>query len=396
MKTQAKKPNALPRLLLALALLAAGIAVLALHFTPPPSAFLSQTDPVAEPGSRAEVTEIDIAQARGYSGDGWTLYFTEPQDESMRDYQGGIDSALADAISQVENTLDIAVFDLDSPTIAQAIRAAHDRGVSVRIVADDEHGLDNPDSELLLDLRAAGIPVVDDGRSALMHNKFMILDGRTVWTGSMNYTVNGAYRHNNNALVLDDPQAAAVFQAEFDEMFARREFGARSTNDGEQTIPLGEGEISVIFAPEGYALPALLREIESARESVHFMTFVFSLEELASAMLRQSHENEVDLRGIFERRSALASWSQLPLLYCAGANMRRDGNYFYLHHKVIIIDERVVITGSFNFSKSATRSNDENLLIIRDETIAGLYMDEWRRLWDSATRVYEGLVDCGD
>ena len=396
MKKKTKNPGSRARLLLALALLAAGIAVLALHLTPPPSAFLSQSDPVESQTSRIGVTEVDIAHARGYSGDGWTLFFTEPQHESERDYKNGIDKVLADAIDQVENTLDIAVFDLDSPTIAQAIRAAHERGVSARIVADNQHGVNNPDSDMLLDLRAAGIPVVDDGRSALMHNKFMILDGRTVWTGSMNYTVNGAYRHNNNALVIHDPQAAAIFQAEFDEMFARREFGARSTDDGAQTIPLGEGEISVIFAPEGYALPAILQEVESARESVHFMTFVFSLEELSSAMLRQSHENEVDLRGIFERRNSLASWSQLPLLYCAGANMRRDGNYFYLHHKVIIIDERVVITGSFNFSKSATRSNDENLLIIRDETIAGLYMDEWRRLWDSATRVYEDLVDCGD
>ena len=125
------------------------------------------------------------------------------------------------------------------------------------------------------------------------------------------------------------------------------------------------------------------------------MTFVFSLEELALAMLRQTEEHDVRVRGIFERRSSLADWSVLPELYCAGAGVRQDGNANLLHHKVIIIDEGTVIAGSFNFSRSAARSNDENLLIIRHPDIAALYLDEWRRQWDSATRIREDMVDCG-
>ncbi|MCY3575232.1 MAG: phospholipase D-like domain-containing protein [Chloroflexi bacterium] len=345
---------------------------------------------------RYRPSQLDIEFGRGYEGAGWQLYFTEPSSIAARaDYRGGIDSQLAKAIDEAQLSLDVAVFDLDNPTIAAAILAAQERELAVRIVADDEHGLRNEDSDLLRELRAAGLPIIDDGRSSLMHNKFMILDGRTVWTGSMNYTINGAYRHNNNVLALDDARAVAAFQAEFDEMFLRREFGARSTDAGTQSFGLGTGEASITFGAEGDEIAAILKEINSARQSIHFMVFVFSLDELALAMLRQTEEHAVPVRGIFERRGSLADWSVLPVLYCAGAEARQDGNPNYLHHKVIIIDAATVITGSFNFSKSAARGNDENLLIIRHPEIAALYLDEWRRQWDSATRIREGTVDCG-
>ena len=74
--------------------------------------------------------------------------------------------------------------------------------------------------------------------------------------------------------------------------------------------------------------------------------------------------------------------------------MRQDGSRYVLHHKVIIIDEQTVITGSFNFSKSAAQRNDENIVIIRDATIAGLYLDEWKRIWGSAAELAPDAVDC--
>ncbi len=341
-------------------------------------------------------SQLAIGFGRGYSGAGWQLYFTEPSSAAARaDYAGGLDRQLAEAIDQVSESLDVAVFDLDNPAIAAAILAAQRRGAAVRMVADDEHGLHNEDSDWLHQLRAAGVPIVDDERSALMHNKFMILDGKTVWTGSMNYTVNGAYRHNNNVLALNDARAVAAFQTEFEEMFLHKEFGLRSSDAGVQTFALGAGEVSILFGAEGDEITVMLNEIASARHSIHFMTFVFSLDELAHAMLRQTEEHAVQVRGIFERRNSLASWSVLPTLYCAGAGLRQDGNPNLLHHKVIIIDAETVITGSLNFSKNAVHSNDENLLIIRHPEIAALYLDEWQRQWDSATRIRESLVDCG-
>ena len=156
-------------------------------------------------------SRVQFTFGRGYIGDGWQLYFNEPDASAVREsYAGGIDTALAAAIARTQDRLDIAAFEMNSEAIYQAILAAHRRGVAVRIIADDEHGLYDSKNEALRNLQAEGIAVVDDARSGLMHNKYMILDSRTVWTGSWNYTVNGTYRNNNNALVLENALAVAA------------------------------------------------------------------------------------------------------------------------------------------------------------------------------------------
>ena len=53
-----------------------------------------------------------------------------------------------------------------------------------------------------------------------------------------------------------------------------------------------------------------------------------------------------------------------------------------------------MITGSFNFSRSAAESNDENIVIIRNAGVAGLYLEEWRRVWESAKELAPDEVVC--
>lgn len=361
---------------------------------PSPAARSSMPGTVATAPAQA-YREVQFNFGRGYIGDGWRLYFNEPDASADRSaYQGGIEQALVDAIDQTRESLDIAVFEMNSEPIYQALLEAHQRGVALRIVTDDEHGLNDSKNVALRQLQAAGIPLVDDGRSGLMHNKFMILDGRTVWTGSWNYTVNGAYRNNNNALVLESEVAAAAYRTEFDEMFERAEFGTTSRDDGIVNFSYAGGDVSIIFGSEADEVSALRAAIAAAERSIHIMTFIFSLEELAEAILLKAAQEDIAVRGIFEKRNSAASWSQLPALHCAGAEMRQDGNPHTLHHKVIIVDGSTVITGSFNFSKNAAKSNDENILIIRHEAIAGLYLDEWRRIWDGAAELAPDAVQC--
>ena len=339
--------------------------------------------------------EVQYRFGRGYIGEDWQLYFNQPDAGAERaDYVGGIEDALAASIDKSIRSLDIAAFELNSDAIFTAILRAHRRGVTVRIVTDDKHGLEDARDSAIRDLQRAGIPVVDDGRAGLMHNKFIIVDGRIVWTGSWNLTVNGSYRNNNNALVLDDSRAARAYQDEFEEMFLRGEFGPRSSDDGVVSFRRGDGEVSIIFASEADELSALIEEIARAESAIRFMVFVFSLDELAEAMLQQTTDPAITIQGIFEKRNSTASWSQLPALHCAGAAIRQDGNRYILHHKVIILDEDTVITGSFNYSGSAANRNDENIIIIRDAAIAALYLDEWRRMWDGAEELAPDEVVC--
>ncbi len=343
----------------------------------------------------ATYAEVEFDFGRGFADSGWQVYFNEPDESSDRsEYAGGLDEVFASAIDRAVSTLDLAAFELNSDAIRAAIAAAHERGVRVRILTDDVHGLQDERDPHLRDLLALGISVTGDGRSGLMHNKFAIIDQREVWTGSWNYTVNGSYRNNNNVLALASLEAAAAYHDEFDEMYLRGEFGKTSVDDGPISFALGDGEVTIVFAAEADEISALEAEIARARHSIRFMTFVFSLNELADAMLERAAIADVTIEGVFENRNSTASWSQLPALHCAGAAIRQDGNRYILHHKVILIDDVTVITGSFNYSRSAAERNDENIVIIRHAAIAALYRDEWQRIWDSAEALAPDEVNC--
>ncbi len=335
--------------------------------------------------STGDFTEIDIPLGLGYQGDFWQLFFTVPSNTRDRSqYVNGVDIRVAAAIDTAQNTIDIAAFELNNVVITDALVAAHERGVTVRVVTDDEHGLEDDDSTIV-ELELAGIPIVDDERSALMHNKFIIIDGITVWLGSMNYTMNGVYRNNNNAISLRSRRAVEVYQAEFNEMFERHEFGPRSDDSNTGNFSQDGVPIQIYFASENEVIDVLLAEIGNAQSTIRFMTFSFTRDDLGIAVLERA-EAGVDVQGVFERTGSETQFAEMPRMLCAGLDVRQDGNNGILHHKVFIIDESTVITGSFNYSNNAVESNDENVLIIRDGDIAALYMDEFLRVQSIATR----------
>ncbi len=395
--------SAAPRHLAGLFLAALVLALalqLALAPVPPPAGLQDAAAPgeglpypAAHDGSPS-AGALRLPRGFGTIGDYWSVYFSAPPalrrsgdrpdgSYDSEDRSGGIDVPLAAAMDAARVSLDIAAFELNNPLLAEAILAAAARGLRVRVVTDDEHGLRASDG-LIDQLQAAGIPVVDDGRSALMHNKFVLIDSASVWTGSMNLTINGAGRHNNNLLELRSTEAARRYQAEFDEMFAQGRFGPRSPQG--ETVPLETetGRIAIYFGPEDDLAAALGDALAGAQESIRFMAFSFTLDDLGAALLRQAAAG-VTVQGVFERVGSESVWSELGPLYCAGLEMRQDGNPFLLHHKVFIIDDETVVTGSANFSANGTESNDENLLVIKDPALAAAYAAEFARRRDEAS-----------
>lgn len=340
---------------------------------PPPG-----TQVASVPGA---VSTISLPLGVGAVKDFWQVYFTLPSGSSdAATYNGGIDVALASALAGVQQTLDIAAYEFNNPLLTQAVLDAKARGVRVRVVTDNNDGLGGATTTLgqLVD---AGIPVVTDERGALMHNKFMILDGTTVWTGSWNYTINDTYRNNNNALALRSQRVVQNYQVEFDEMFAEGQFGPTSRSNTPNVSFTQDGvPIQVYFGPEDAVIPAVRDAILQADTSIRFMTFSFTVDELAHAILERAVDG-VSVQGIFERVGSETRFSELTPLHCAGLDVRQDGNPYILHHKVFIIDDDTVVTGSFNFSANAAGSNDENLLIIQDADLAAQYLAEFDRRW---------------
>lgn len=320
-----------------------------------------------------------LTYALGFQRDFWRVYFTSPVGSNDRSlWKGGMEDELVKAINTATRTLDIAAYEWESEKMTEAVLAAVERQVAVRMVVDTENALENPDTTLG-ELEAAGIPIIDDKRSAFMHNKFIVIDGLTVWTGSMNYQPNDFFRNNNNVLMLRSRNAAEVFTTEFNEMFVNQQFGVRSPATNTGNFTQDGTAIQILFAPENAVMAQIIQEINAAQTQIRFAAFSFTDFDLAAAML-QRKEAGVGVSGIFETTGSQTEASELRYLYCAGVPVFQDGNPGILHNKMIIIDGQTVISGSFNFSSNAANNNDENLLIIRNADIAALYLQEWERL----------------
>lgn len=352
--------------------------------TAPPSA--TARPATAVPGATtvanaSGVTPLTIGQGFGARKGFWEVYFTAPTGSSRSaDYVNGIDVPLANALGQAQRTVDIAAFEFNNPVLTRAVLDAKSRGVRIRMVVDDEHGIEDEDTTLG-QFEDAGIEIVPDNRSALMHDKFMIIDSSVVWTGSWNYTINDTYRNNNSAMSFRSRRMVENYQREFDEMFTGKKFGPRSTSDTPNPDFSQDGtRIQTFFAAEDQVIPAILTTVQGAERAIRFMAFSFTVDEI-SQVIEQRAQDGVTVQGIFETTGSETAFSELTTLFCDGLQVRQDGNRFILHHKVFIIDDDTVIVGSFNFSASATNSNDENMVIIEDRDLAAQYIAEFNRRW---------------
>jgi phosphatidylserine/phosphatidylglycerophosphate/cardiolipin synthase-like enzyme len=330
----------------------------------------------------------DPATTVGGGGDHWEVYFTDPQSTADADgLRGTVAEKLIGYVDTAERTIHVAAFEFDLIPVAEAMVAARQRGVDVRLITDDEYGIEADESEgieLFNMLGRAGIPVREDGRSALMHNKFWIFDDQTVWTGSANPTANDSLRNNNNVLVLESPRVAAIYEREFEEMW-HGDFGPGSPSGLERQDVTIEGmPVQVLFGPEDDVIPHLVRLVEGARHSIRFMAYSFTHDELGDAVSARARDG-IDVAGIVETRGSKTEHSEMTKLHCAGVYVRQDGNPRAFHHKVLMIDDQTVVTGSLNFSHSADESNDENVVILRNTDVADRYQREFDRRWTEAS-----------
>ena len=259
--------------------------------------------------------------------------------------------------------------------MADALIQAKSRGVSVKVVTDTDNYALNAVRRLL----EAGIEVVPDNRKSIMHNKFVIVDAHYVWTGSFNFTDNCAGRNDNNALILESPELAAGYIAKFDEYWDGK-FSVQAKQRSVNTrVKAGSIPIQYAFSPSDGIRNIILEELSQAQKSVDVMAFSFTNNDLA-LKLAELIRRGVRVRCVFDNGQAGSKYSRKSYLRKAGAlvypSPNRTGK---MHHKVIIIDNKTVITGSYNYSRNAEELNDENIVILRCPAIAHYYTKEFKR-----------------
>jgi hypothetical protein len=309
-------------------------------------------------------------------------------------------------IDAATSSIDICFYNVDSTYIYSALIAAHnERGVRVRIITDDSR----LDANWVWRVRAAGIPVWTDsigpGRANLMHNKFAVFDYRDgnpandwVWTGSVNIDV-GSF-NADNALEIQDSGLAHAYTIEFEQMWggpdslpdpAQAEFHSGKTDRlPRHRFPVGPDTFLLYFSPQNHPVDTITRFAGQAQQEIGFCIYSYTWRNLALTMLDRA-QHAVWVGGVFDRGESTAAYSYFDSLRLWGMPVYIDkfgNNSNLLHEKIMVIDSRMVATGSVNWSNAGNSSNDENSLIAFSPAIAARYRNEISTRFNEAGGAY--------
>jgi phosphatidylserine/phosphatidylglycerophosphate/cardiolipin synthase-like enzyme len=333
-----------------------------------------------EPTSQAPVS-IPLKVGYGFDGGWYQVYFTDPGNSFSSQLSGGVDGPLVEAINSARQSVDVAAYSLSLNSVRNALIDAHQRGVAVRVVMESEN-MDRSDPQRLIE---AGVPLVGDQREGLMHNKFIVIDRSEVWTGSMNFTEGGAYTDNNNLIRIRSTQLAENYTTEFEEMFLKdvysSEQGVETLN---QVIKVNETRLENFYSPDDGTAQRIIELLNNSTDSIYFLAYSFTNDEFGQILIRKSGGG-LEVSGVMDEEQVNSNQgTEFDPLSQAGIDVRLDGNLELMHHKVFIIDEKIVVLGSYNFSRNAETVNDENSLIIFSPEIAKLFLQEFQRIYFQA------------
>ena len=335
--------------------------------TPPPAPETAEA--TEEP--TLTLTEAPLPAGYGAHGPWIDIYFTDPESPLASQETGGPDQPLVDAIDAARLTVDVAVYSMSLRSVRDALIRAQERGVEVRMVMES----DNMDGSAPQALLEAGIPILGDRREGLMHDKFVVIDRSEVWLGSMNFTYSGTYEDNNQLFHIRSVKMAENYTVEFEEMFLDDKFGddilAETPNP---QFSIDDTDIEVYFSPDDGVAAHIIDILSNAEESIYFMAFSFTTDEFGE-IIREKAQDGLTVAGVMEEQQVKSNIGTEydPFKY-AGLDVFIDGNEGQMHHKTMIVDEKIVITGSYNFSRSAEIRNDENIVVFYSEPIAAFYL----------------------
>ena len=257
-----------------------------------------------------------------------------------------------------------ALYDLDVPEIIEALKA---KNANLLMDEDNYFGY--------------GEKIIGSG---LMHNKFWLIDNPVekdyVITGSLNPTKNDINKNDNNLVIISSEYIRRNYEDEFNEIKDKQ----KDKPTLYKRIILSGSQLANYFCPDDGCEDKVLGTLKTAKKSVYFMTFSFTSDPIGGYLI--SRKNELDVKGVFDESQVNSQKQYTEYYKMLDSNMKvkLDGNPAKLHHKVFIIDNTTVITGSYNPTKGGTEKNDENIIIIHDQGIAAKFMKEFERVWQIA------------
>jgi phosphatidylserine/phosphatidylglycerophosphate/cardiolipin synthase-like enzyme len=316
-----------------------------------------------------------------------------------------IEQAICRFIAEAEESLDIAVQELDSEAIAQSILDARYRGVDVRIVLEQDYLVDSTlprvpkpeegqDTEevlhevqwgtaphrsldenrrILTALLRSAVDVKADYNPSIFHQKFIVRDYRdeampttSILSGSANFTDTDCHSNLNHVVIFDDYRIAGEYRREFNQIRAG-DFGRGAHGEVPRAYNLNGVPVKVLFAPDHTPELELMKQMLKATERVDFAIFTFSGSSgIDDAMIAQAAAGR-HIAGAMDPAQGDQQWAATHGLYDAGVELyfpRKVEGFGKLHHKLMVVDEAIVVAGSFNYTAPANEYNDENIFVL--------------------------------
>ena len=328
------------------------------------------------------------------------------QDEQSADE---VMARLVAFIAATERTLDFALYDLrlNDGLKAQLVAALKERataGVQIRICYDGDKpiapnlasGQDPAPTGTGAMVHSLGYPYRRIAGMKLMHNKFIVRDGRSVWTGSLNLTDDAFTLMENNVIEIHSTALAEQYLHDFDQLWEKENF--ENTGDiATVAVPLtfaGQPATARVMFSPGCGLEIdtqIAKRVHAAQHRIRICSLLINSGTLISALTDVLNEGRVAVSGVYDRtqmRDVYRQWQEVPSnnwkvpavhalierAKLAGKNSTPytpTGRHDFMHNKILVIDD-TVITGSYNFSRSA-QFNAENILFIESAPLAETY-----------------------
>jgi phosphatidylserine/phosphatidylglycerophosphate/cardiolipin synthase-like enzyme len=302
-----------------------------------------------------------------------------------------LEATIVGYIAAARDELLVAVQELESESIARALTAATARGVNVKVILERRYlgtttppsdpfnpgGTNDENRRLFGAILRAGIDVTIDLNPETFHQKFIVRDPdgpssrAAVLTGSTNFTPTGLHSNLNHLVYVGGKRTAGVYRDEFDEMWGGT-FGAmRQRRDPKPAEYRVSGvRVKVLFAPDHAPEMEIMKQLLKVNSRVDFAVFTFTDSSGIDDAMRAIASPQVQVRGVIDQLQGNQTWAAThglvgrPNIEVHLSN--NTGGLNKLHHKLLVLDDQVVIAGSFNFTLPATNLNDENIIVIGD------------------------------
>ena len=219
-----------------------------------------------------------------------------------------------------------------------------------------------------------------------MHNKFFIVDGKYVWTGSANISDTGTGGYNANVVAIVESEfIASKYLIEFEQMFVDGKFH-RSKNKLKKTklqTHIDGQKVNIYFSPQGYAMyRGVIPLIKEAKGSIDISIFFLTHKNISKELVK-ANKRGVSIRVILDATAASNGYSKHKYLRENGIPVKVENWGGKMHMKSAIIDKKHLIVGSMNWTSAGESKNDENTLIIKNFKDASKYQRFYNLMWNS-------------